>query len=70
MFISYNVSGFRMFISLATPVLIFSIFYLLSRMKYAKKIRKSRISYIVSQILIAYVFIFFIYMFLGLGVRR
>jgi len=65
-FISYNESGLRYFLFLSIPVLTFLILYAFCYLRYGKKTEESRAYYLSSHILIVYVFVFFVYMFLGL----
>lgn len=65
-FISYHTSGFRHFIVLAIPVLVFFFFYLSWLKKYGRKIEQFHAYYLASQVIIVYVFIFFLYLFFGL----
>ncbi|MBC8473480.1 MAG: hypothetical protein H8D54_01565 [Candidatus Omnitrophica bacterium] len=65
-FLSYNVSGFRYFLILALPVLVFLIFYVYCRINHGDHPEKNHAYYLTSQVLIVYVFVFFSYLFFGL----
>jgi len=65
-FISYDISGLRLFLFLSIPIVAFLAFHIFGHIKHAEKMKRSRPYYIASKILIIYVFIFFVYMLLGL----
>lgn len=66
LFIAYNISGLRYFLFLSIPVLLFIAMYVFYRARYGKKIEDSRVFYIASFVMTAYVFIFFAFLFLAL----
>jgi hypothetical protein len=63
--ISYTVSGLRYFLFLLIPVLFFLIIYLYCRINWRKR---SSFYYLASEILIVYVFVFFLFLCFGLRV--
>ncbi len=67
LFDSYTVSGLRYFLILAIPVLAFAILYFAGRIKHGRKIEDFRSFTIASRVIMAYVLIFFLYLFLFLG---
>ena len=68
LFISYNVSGLRYFLSLSIPVAVFLSYYIYCNKKYKRDTPRPNSYYLTSQILLVYIVVFFLYIFFGLKI--